>query len=112
MKNSMAPDIALAIAVVTALAAAVLRAAARRPKRHGMPSIESAPVTVTADQSQPWPTVTTGTRDRAVHQKARPPRPPAGPVRAVEQAQQIFHELHPDGRNTLCAVCDSQYGLV
>jgi len=27
----------------------------------------------------------------------------------VEQMQYVFHELHPDGRNALCAVCDGQY---
>ena len=32
------------------------------------------------------------------------------PARGVEQAQHIFHELHADGRNALCVVCDSQYG--
>jgi hypothetical protein len=32
------------------------------------------------------------------------------PARAAEQAQDIFHELHADGRNALCVVCDSQYG--
>ena len=25
------------------------------------------------------------------------------------EMQYVFHELHPDGRNALCAVCDSQY---
>jgi hypothetical protein len=29
---------------------------------------------------------------------------------AVEQMQRVFHELHADGRNALCAVCDGQYG--
>ena len=33
------------------------------------------------------------------------------PARADEQAQHIFHELHAAGRNALCVVCDSQYGL-
>jgi hypothetical protein len=28
---------------------------------------------------------------------------------AAEQMQHIFHELHADGRNALCAVCDGQY---
>ena len=30
---------------------------------------------------------------------------------AVEQMQDIFHELHADGRNAACTVCDSQYWL-
>lgn len=33
-------------------------------------------------------------------------RPPS----TVEQMQHVFHELHPDGRNALCTVCDGQYG--
>jgi hypothetical protein len=105
----MTPDMVLAIAVATALAAAALRAAATRPKRPGVPGFEAAPVTVTAGQSQPRPTVTAATHDRAVRHVARPPRPPARPAHAVEQAQHIFHELHADGRNTFCSVCDSQY---
>ena len=35
---------------------------------------------------------------------------PGRSARAAEQAQDIFHELHADGRNALCVVCDSQYG--
>jgi hypothetical protein len=110
MKNGMAPDIPLVIAVVVVLAVAVLRAAARRPEPPGVPGTDPAPVTVTAHRGQPRPAVTTGTRDRAMRQMARPPRPPAWPARAGEQAQLIFHELHADGRNALCVVCDSQYG--
>jgi hypothetical protein len=40
-------------------------------------------VTVTAKESRPQPAVTAGSH--------------------------VFHELHPDGRNALCAVCDGQY---
>ena len=109
MTNPMAPGIPLAIAVVAALAAAALRAAARRSGRARVPGTEPAPAGVTADQGRPWPAVTTGTHDRAVRQTARPPRPPGRPARAVEQAQLVFHELHADGRHTLCAVCDSRY---
>ena len=29
---------------------------------------------------------------------------------SVEQMQSVFHELHADGRNALCAVCDRQHG--
>lgn len=35
---------------------------------------------------------------------------PGRPAGAVRQTQQVFHELHADGRNVLCAVCDVQYG--
>ena len=111
MTNPMAPGIPLAIAVVAALVAAALRAAARRPRSPAVPGAAPAPVTATADQSRSRPAVAAGTHDRAVHQRARPPRPPGRPLRAVEQAQRIFHELHADGRNALCVECDSQYGL-
>jgi len=111
MTNPMTPGIPLAIAVVAALVAAALRAAARRPGSPGVPGTRPAPVTVTAGQSRPRPAVTAGTHDPAVRQQVRPPRSPGRPPRAVEQAQHIFHELHADGRNALCVVCDSQYGL-
>jgi len=45
--------------------------------------MEPETVTVTAEESRPRPAVTT-----------------------VEQMQYVFHELHPAGRNALCAVCD------
>jgi hypothetical protein len=106
----MAPGIPLAIAVVVALAAAALRAAARRPGSQGVPGTEPAPVLVAAEQSQSRPAAAIGTHDRAVRQMAMPLRPPGRPARAVEQAQHIFHELHADGRNALCAVCDNQHG--
>jgi hypothetical protein len=79
MKNAMAPNIALAIIVFTAVAAVALRTAARRLE----PRWVSGP--------QPGP-------DR-----------PSGPVNAVERTQHVFHELHADGRNAACAVCDRQY---
>jgi hypothetical protein len=40
---------------------------------------------------------------------ASPLDPPGQPAGVVEQMQQVFHELHPNGRNALCAVCDGQY---
>ena len=111
MTNPMTPAIPLAICVLAALAAAALRAAANRRGPQAMPGTGPAPVPVTADQCRPRPAGTTGTHDRAVRPMARPPRPRGQSVRAVVQAQHIFHELHADGRNALCAVCDSQYGL-
>ena len=110
MTNSMAPGIPLAIAVAAVLAVPALRAVARRPGPHGVLTTEPAPAPVTADQSQPRPAVTNGTHDRAVRHMAGPPRPVGRPARAVEQAQHIFHELHANGRNALCLVCDGQYG--
>jgi hypothetical protein len=39
-----------------------------------------------------------------------PPDIPGRPDSAAEQVESVFHELHADGRNALCGVCDSQYG--
>lgn len=93
MKNRMAPNIPLAVVLFAAVAAAALRAAVRRPEPRPVPGTEPAPVTATADESRPQPAVTTGTRD------------------GVEQMQRVFHELHADGRNALCGICDGQYGV-
>ena len=79
MKEWMAPNIPLTIVAFTALAVVVLRAAARRPEPGRSPSTKPAPAL---------------------------PGPPAD---AAGRAQHIFHELHPQGRNTLCTVCDGQY---
>ena len=32
--------------------------------------------------------------------------------RATGAAEHVFHELHADGRNALCGVCDGRYGSV
>jgi hypothetical protein len=82
MNNRMA----LAIVLFAAMAAVALRAAARRPQPRRVPGTEPEPVTGTADQG-----------------------PPGQPTSAVEQMQRVFHELHADGRNALCTVCDDQY---
>jgi hypothetical protein len=83
MKVWMAPNIPLTIVLFAALAAVVLRTAARRAEPRRVPGTEPATVTVTAAETQPRSGVGAG--------------------------QHIFHELHPEGRNALCAVCDSQY---
>jgi hypothetical protein len=64
---------------------------------------------VTADQSRPQTTVTSGRQDGAGPEMASPPEVTGQPVGVVERMQQVFHELHADGRNALCAVCDGQY---
>jgi hypothetical protein len=87
MKNLMTPSIALAIVFLAAMAAVALRAAARRPEPRWAPGAESAPIAV------------------------RTPGSPGRPASAVEQMQDIFHELHADGRNAACTICDSQYWL-
>ena len=83
MKNTLAPGIPLAIVLSAAVATVALRAAARR--------------------QQP------GTHDGAGHEMPGPPGSPGRPPGTVEQMQYVFHELHPYGRNALCAVCDGQY---
>jgi hypothetical protein len=87
MKNLMTPDITLAIVLAAAMAAVALRAAARRPEPRRASGAGSAPAAVTTPSS------------------------PGRPASAAEQVQAIFHELHPDGRNAVCTVCDSQYRL-
>ena len=87
MKNVMTPNITLAIVLMAAMAAVALRAAARRPEPRWAPGAGSVPVAV------------------------RPPGFRGLPASATEQMQDIFHELHPDGRNAVCTVCDSQYRL-
>ena len=83
MKTLMTPDITLAIILWAAMAAVGLEAAARRPEPRRAP--ESAPIEVRASGS------------------------PGRPGSAIKQIQDIFHELHGDGRNAVCTVCDSQY---
>ena len=109
MKNLMAPNVPLAL-VMLAVAAVALWAAARRPGPPEAPGTGPAPVTVTAGQSRPRPAVITGRHDGTGGEVARAPAPPGRPASAVDQARHIFHELHADGRHTLCTVCDSQYG--
>jgi hypothetical protein len=62
-----------------------LRAAARWPEPRPASGAGSAPFTV------------------------RTPGPQGRSAGAVEQMQDVFHELHPDGRNAACTVCDVQY---
>jgi hypothetical protein len=109
MKVWMAPNIPLTIVVFAALAAVVIRAAARRPEPRRVPGTKLAPVTVTADESQPRPGLTAVTHNGAGREAARPTALAGRPAAAVGRSQHIFHELHPQGRNALCAVCDGQY---
>lgn len=106
MKSQMAPDILLAIVLVAAVGAVALR---RRSEPQAVPGTRPVPATVRADRNQPRPAVTIGTPDGTGHEMVRPPSPRGRPAITVEQTQHIFHELHAAGRNTLCAVCDSQY---
>ena len=85
MKNLMTPNITLAIVLMAAIAAVAFRAVARRPEPRWAPGAGSAPVIT------------------------RTPGSPGRSASAVEQMQDIFHELHADGRNAACTVCDTQY---
>ena len=86
MRNLVTPNVTLAIVLLAAMAAVALRAAVSRPAPRWAPGAESAPIVV------------------------RTPSPPGRPASVAEQMQDIFHELHADGRHTYCEVCDSQYG--
>ena len=85
MKNLITPNITLALVLLGAMAAVALRAAVRRPEPLRASGAGSAPFTV------------------------RTPAPPGRPAGAIEQMQDVFHELHADGRNAACTVCDVQY---
>jgi hypothetical protein len=74
-----------------------------------MPGTEPAPVTATVDDGRPQAAVTTGMHDTAGHGLGKPAGTPGRPDRAVEQMEDIFHELHADARNALCGICNSQY---
>lgn len=85
MKNVVTPNVTLAIVLLAPMAAVALRAAVRRPARRWAPGAGSAPIAV------------------------RTPSSPGRPASVAEQMQDIFHELHADGRNADCTVCDRQY---
>jgi len=87
VKNLMTPNVTPAVVLVAAMAAVALRAAARRLEPRWASGAESTPITV------------------------RTPGSPGRSAGAAEQMQDIFHELHADGRNAVCTVCDSQYRL-
>ena len=87
MKTVMTPNMTLVIVLLAAMAAAALRAAAKRPSPRWAPGAGTAPVAEAT------------------------PGSPGPPASAAEQMQDIFHELHADGRNAVCTVCDSQYWL-
>lgn len=109
MKIQMAPDILRAILVVAAVGAIALRAAARRPEPQAVPGTRPALAMVRADGGQSRPAAAVAAMDGTGHEMARPSAPRGRPTVTVDQAQHIFHELHAEGRNALCTVCDIQY---
>jgi hypothetical protein len=109
MKNRITPNIAPAMVVFATAAAVALRVAVGQSEPPRGHETGSSPVTVTVDDSGAQPAAPNGTRGGARDEMVGPPGPPGRPVSAVDQRQDIFHELHADGRNAACAVCDSQY---
>lgn len=107
MTNTLAPGIPLAIVLSAAVTTVALRAAARRQKPRWLPGTEPEPVAAPAEDGRPRPAVAAGTHDG--HEMPGLPGSPGRPPGTVEQMQHVFHELHPDGRNGLCAVCEGQY---
>jgi hypothetical protein len=51
----------------------------------------------------------TRTREGARREMTGQPGTEGRPASASERTQRIFHELHADGRNAFCSVCDRQY---
>jgi hypothetical protein len=88
MRNWLPASVPLVIVMFAAVAAAALRARARRPASREVLSTVLPPVTATAEGSLPQPAVT---------------------VAPVDRRQSVFHELHADGRHALCEICADQY---
>jgi hypothetical protein len=88
----MALGLPLTTLLFAAVAAVAVRAGDQRAEATMGARHRIAPVTSPADESRPQPAATAG-----MH------------ASAAEQVRLIFHELHADGRNALCTVCDSQY---
>jgi pantothenate kinase type III len=87
MSNRLPASVPLVIAMFAAVAAAALRAGARRSASREVRSTKPPPVTATTEDSLPQPAVTA----------------------AVGQMQDVFHELHGEGRHALCEVCADQH---
>ena len=86
-------------------------ASARRPPPRLVLAGETAPGTVTLDDREPHPVAaaTTSVDNTAGDEKGdQQPGARTRPGPAAEQLQYVFHELHADGRNAFCAVCNGQ----
>jgi hypothetical protein len=108
MRNRLPASVPLVI-MFAAVAAAALRAGARRPESREMLSTEPPPVTATAEDSLPQPAVTAAVHYTAGQEGAKPPGTLGRPDASVDQMQYVFHELHAEGRHALCEVCANQY---
>ena len=122
MKNQMLPGIAMTIVITAATrhppragkgrTGAVSGAVATgRPPPRLVLAGETALGTVTPDDREPHPAAAATT---AVHSTAgyetgdEQLGATTRPGTAAEQMQYVLHELHADGRNAICAVCNSQ----
>jgi len=65
-------------------------------------------VTATAGDSLPQPAVT-AVHDTAGQEEAKPPSTLGRPDASAAKMQDVFHELHAEGRHGLCEVCADQY---
>ena len=127
MKSQMLPSIPLTIVIVAAVAASTrhpLRpgsgsaggvsgtAAAGRPPPRLVLAGETALGTVTLDDRKPYPAAAATTSvDSTAGDETGDAQPGAktGPGTAAEQLQYAFHELHADGHNAICVVCNGQF---
>ena len=72
---------------------------------------ESAPSTVTLDYQEPHPVAAATTSAyKTAEDEKKDQKPGAGtrPGLAAGQLQYVFHELHADIPNAVCAVCNGQ----
>jgi hypothetical protein len=105
MRNRLLASVPLVTIVFAAVAAAALRAGARRPESREVLSTGPPPATATAEDSLPQPAVTAAAYYTAGQEGVKPPGTLGRPDASVDQAQQVFHELHAEGRHALCEIC-------
>jgi hypothetical protein len=98
-------DIPMVTVIVVAVAAAALRAAARRPGLWRLLGAEPAPVAVTAANDRPQSAVIADVHRIAGPETATLPGPSGRPAGSFEQMRYVFHELHAEGHHAFCEVC-------
>jgi hypothetical protein len=92
VKTRTALGLPLATLLFTAAAVIALRAGGHTAVATMGARYRIAPAAAMADRSPTQPPAAIGTPDSA-----------------AERMRHVFHELHADGRNAQCEVCDSQY---
>jgi hypothetical protein len=110
MRNRSPASVPLVIVMFAAVAAAALRAGARRSASREVRSTGRPPVTAMTEDSLPQPAVTAAVHDTAGQEGPMLPGTLGRPDASVDQMQNVFHELHAEGRHALCEVCTDQYG--